>query len=267
MTSTDNSTLMIYANTPNLRFVRFVHGDAVAYTQQQLLKHISQLGLSIDDVTIDVSRNTRLFIEFPSSSVKFSNICVKIEHFDTTKVHRDEVVHYCTKISDGFGEFMTLQSKYGTIRTCTALTSSSVRAARSTADIHRLILHAFNPHSIQIIRVHMMIATKSLGHPIIVQGCHAVEWLRDQPNWRGRVRVLDEEVGRRQCLEITWLNPQWLQQLNVPATPSQCILNLYRNGLVNIFLAFSPGPLFEVDLEHKFSPFIDEIMKVVRACT
>ena len=76
-----------------------------------------------------------------------------------------------------------------------------------------------------------------------------------------------DEVGRRQCVEITCFDPQWLEGLALSAIPSQCIVNLYRNGLVNIFLAFSPGPLLERNLEEKFTPFLSEILNEVQRCT
>ena len=235
--------------------------------KRHLLHHISRLGVPSSDILFTENVNQKLFLELPKTTVRFSNICVKIEHYDTTVVHRNEVASYSTKLMDGFGEFFVINSKFGNIRTSAALTSSSIRAARCTADLHQLIVHAFVPECIRFVRVHMMIATKSLGHPIIIHGCHAVSSLQEHPNWRGRVRVLDEEVGRRQCLEITWLNPEWLEKLSMPATPSQCIINLYRNGLVNVFLAFSPGPSFEVGLEQKFIPFLNELFSAVDMCT
>jgi hypothetical protein len=113
----------------------------------------------------------------------------------------------------------------------------------------------------------MMIATKNLGHPIIITGSQTVEILKENPKWQGTTRILDEEIGRRQCLHITSFDRDWLQSMALPANPSQCILNLYRNGLVNIFLSFSPGLPFAVGMERQYADFLDGIIWEVQKYT
>lgn len=260
------NVFVIFANTPTLSFARLATNETLTVVQEQLLQHIEKLNLN-EEIKIQVCINENMFITMTQTNLRFSNICVKIEHYDKIKVHKNAILPYRMHMVDAFGEFDIVNSKFGNIRTCSALTYSSIRASQSTADIHTLISHTFEPDSIKHVKVHMMIATKRLGYPIVMQGLKAITWLSDNKNWKGRVRILDEEVGKRQCLNITWFDPLWLQKLALPAIPSQCILNLYRNGLVNVFMAFSPGLNFTVDLERNYMQFLTELVHEVEICT
>ena len=266
MARTVKPSLVVTATLPYLRFARTATEDTVDDVKSSLVDHISRLNFS-ETITFHVDSISPSFQVSTEHTMQFTNICVKIEHYDTTKVHMDAMLPLCCRMKDGFGEFITLNSHLGNIRTSAALTCSSVRAARSTDDIQKLISHAFLPQSIRSICVHMMIATKNLGHPIIITGSQTVEILKDNPKWQGTTRILDEEIGRRQCLHITSFDRDWLQSMALPANPSQCILNLYRNGLVNIFLSFSPGLPFAVGMERQYTDFLDGIICEVQKYT
>ena len=189
MAHTPVSNLVVFANTKTFRFVRFATKDTVERVKCELFEHISQLDSSLE-IVMDVDERGSSFHMTRVMPMRFTNICVKIEHFDMVEVHRHEILPYRTKMIDGFGEFMVINSRLGNIRTCAALTYSSVRAARTSADTEHLIAHTLNPDCIRSVRVHMMIATKNLGHPIIIQGFHAATWLGNHTKWKGRVRIL-----------------------------------------------------------------------------
>lgn len=229
---------------------------------QNILHSLGSVSLiAHDNVSVTVHTGGSLV---PSrTSVTFTNIVGKIDHWDTCTILRNEVQSLALEICDGFGEFWCLFSPQCNLRVSKACTITLFRGGRSSNEILEIIENAIITDTIKSISVHMLVATARLGHPV-ARDCYGLVNAFAQMQMLKMYCTFDEDdITNYKGIILHSFCTDWLAKFNLPAAPTQIRLNLARTGTVNMFVSLASPLNLTPNIEFEFMPFLNHLLDFI----
>lgn len=202
----------------------------------------------------------------PPSPLRFTNMCGKMDHVTHRPVFQPGVLPLTRPVKNAFGKFHGLYSKHCNLLTCTSKSSTLFRGGCSSKNIQTVLDHALNPDNICRITMHMLVATARLGHGICVDSSYLEQHVGSDPRWKCQVSIQHEDMSYVKSLRLSDFDKTWTDSLAVPA-PQSLVVNISMHGSINFFTTMGGGVGFEEGVEHRFEPFLAEVLGVIeRGC-
>lgn len=219
--------------------------------------------LDSEVVSVDVLECSRKdFDDIAPRSVYFANICGKVTHCQAEYMLRPEVLPLVVEVRNKFGKFSALYGPECNLQTSSTNTVTLFRAARSTRGVAAALDLAINPESIGECEVYMIMASARLSHPVHMQGIGIEDALMADTRWQAACVVKTEDGAHIKSVHLTQLDPVWVSSLGVGLeTPSNLLVNVTKNGGVNMFLSVKQR--FRVGLEYEYMPMYQAVVDVV----
>lgn len=195
--------------------------------------------------------------------IHFTNICGKIGHLPGRRIYQPGVEPMVRSVSNGFGKFKGLYSRYTNLLTCTTKTSTLFRGGRSSKAIQKVVQHAINPSNIDHMSVHMLVASASLGHGVCMNSHFLDRHVCQDPRWKCVIVPQHEEMAYVKSLRLTNFDPAFVSEMDIDA-PDSVVASVSKNGSVSLFATFSDVK-FQEKIEHKYKPFLKHMIRVIRA--
>ena len=199
----------------------------------------------------------------PKSRIKYTNICGKIDHVTNRPIHHPGVQPLVKVVSNGFGRFRGLYSRHCNLLTCTTQSSTLFRGGRSSKGVDKAVLHAMNPDNIYRMTVHMLVAHARLGHGVCVDSHYLDQHVSQDSRWTCVSMAQHEEMAYVKSLRLTNFSAEFVSAMKIQA-PETVVLSVSKNGSVNFFVTMASDVKFERNIEHRYTPFLQALVDVVR---
>ena len=170
-----------------------------------------------------------------------------------------------TQVRNNFGRSSHLYGPGCNLTTGGSLNVTIFRAARCTRSIQSTLDHAVNPDSIARVDIHMLVASARLAHPVCLQ-CATVDaaFARDQ-RWRAQSVVKTEDGANTKSIQLTCVDPAWIASLGGISVPTNILVNITKNGCVNMFMSVADS--FRLGVEDGYRPVYQAIVDIVHAAS
>jgi len=198
--------------------------------------------------------------------VTFTNICGKVLHCWDQHTIQPAVLPLVVHIDNGFGRFFALYGPNCNLQTSSTKTVTIFRAARRSRDVCLAIEHALTPESIIAVTVHMIVASARVSHPICLQCDYVDAVFRNDPRWTANTVVKTEEGAHMKSIRVWEVSEAWVASLGHGLrVPSNIMINITKNGGVNVFLSIDDA--FCEDVELKYVPIYEAIVAIIERFT
>lgn len=199
----------------------------------------------------------------PAQSIRFVNICGKIDHLHHHRIYQPGVTPLLVPVKNSFGNFRGLYSEQCNLLTCTSKSSTLFRGARSAARVLKVVKHAINPDNISAMTVHMLVANGRLGHGVCINSYYLEHHMGRDPRWRCESLPANEDMSYVKSMRLSDFATEFLQSLHVPV-PRAVLINISKHGSVNFFMTMQENVPFNAQVEAQFRPLFVSMLEALR---
>lgn len=207
----------------------------------------------------------------PAHPLKYTNVCGRVRHLRSDQFYNPGVLPMVVKLNNAFGRFEVLYSVHTNLLTGQNRKNTLFRGGRFSGSILSTIDHAFGKDAIDSINMNMLVAHVRLAHPINVACLFLDRELAAKPHWACRKICLTEDSqAHLKSIKLTQICPTWQKTLlreDLTDVRMKILINVCRSGSVNFFLTVADGITMFDGIEHEYSPLLNEIVRMVQACT
>lgn len=224
---------------------------------------LAETKIGYEVLNIFVNQSTlSAYNKIKQTDIHFTNICGKITHYRVDYVLNSSVEPMIVPVENKFGRFFNLYGIECNLLTCMTKTFTLFRAARSSSGVCRAIEHALNPESVKKIEAYMLVASGAISNPVCMQCDYVNRVVARDNRWKASTVVKTEEGVHINGIKITDFDKDWIESFGEKiAAPSQMLINITKNGTVNMFL--SVNAIFYEGMEFIYIPIFRTIMNLI----
>lgn len=195
--------------------------------------------------------------------LKIHNICGKIVH--SGDIWQPGVRPCLRKVCNAFGNFHALYSEYTNLLMSSAKTNILFRGGNKTADIDYLVKRAVIRERIASMTIHMLVGNAFLSESVVVKSS-LFDRIEDDARWECEFDVGVEDHAYQKSIRLCNFDAAFCKTL-LPdvVAPASLLLNVSRNGNVNVFLGLPVNTVFEVGLEDKYLPILSFFLDILES--
>lgn len=200
--------------------------------------------------------------------LQVANMCGKVWHTKSNELFYESVLPLVYTVRTEFGWCQSVYSAHGNIQTTQGNKISLIKAARNTAALQGLLNHVFQPECIEGTRIHNVMCTAQIKHPVSARNCRILQLLQDAFDCDcNKTLLLDDHMFTHSFLlenfSITCLQQNGLADVKLKSVR----VNVCRTGIVNFFVAV-PGGIDLADKPDKLVlPLLASILLIVEHAT
>ena len=197
--------------------------------------------------------------------LKIHNICGKISHHGD--IWQPGVRSCLRKVCNAFGRFVALYSCKTNLLMSSAESNTLFRGGNNTTEIKQIIDIALKTEKIYDISIHMLVGNAFLDHSVSIQSTLLTHTFDQANDWKFKIDEGLEDQTYQKTIRLSEFSQALCDHLIPNQTPPLSLLmNISRNGNVNLFLGLAPDTEFKIGLEDKFLPFLRYFMIQLNAC-